>query len=356
MRAMSPAPPRSLRSCLLLAFALAPGFAAAQSAAKRPTVAAYTDPAKTDEDFPFQGEYEGHASPGGGNDKAKRAKLGLQVVAEGEGKFRGVLLEGGLPGAQNLKPPRREVPGQREGGAVVLAGEGLRIALERGAATLRDGEGKPLGTLRRVERRSPTLGARPPKGALVLFGGPGPGGAPAKPADAWDERTRVTDEGLLAEGATTKEKLGSGRYHVEFRTPYKPAARAQGRGNSGVYIQGRYEVQILDSFGLEGKNNEAGGIYEVKDPAGNMAFPPLVWQTYDIDFTAAKWEGDKKVANARMTVRLNGVVVQDDTELPGPTRSAPVKESADAGPLYLQEHGNPVRFRNVWFAPRPGAR
>ena len=117
-------------------------------------------------------------------------------------------------------------------------------------------------------------------------------------------------------------------------------------------MQGRYETQVLDSFGLKGKMNEAGGIYSIKDPDLNMCFPPLTWQTYDVDFIAAKYEDGKLVAHPRMTVKLNGVVVQRDIELPKSTTAAPVKPGPEPGFLYLQDHGNPVRYRNVWVVEK----
>jgi hypothetical protein len=152
------------------------------------------------------------------------------------------------------------------------------------------------------------------------------------------------------EGVTSKQKFGNCKLHIEFRLPYMPKATGQGRGNSGCYLQGRYEVQILDSFGLTGKNNECGGIYSIKDTDQNMCFPPLAWQTYDIDYTAATFGADgKKTKNARITVKHNGVVVQDNVELDHATTAAPVAEGPTPGPLYLQNHGNPIRFRNIWL-------
>jgi hypothetical protein len=139
--------------------------------------------------------------------------------------------------------------------------------------------------------------------------------------------------------------------HIEFRTPFKPAGRGQDRGNSGVYVQGRYECQVLDSFGLEGENNECGGIYSIARPKVNACFPPLSWQTYDIDFTAAQYEGDKKIKNARVTIRHNGIVIHDNLELP---KGTPGKNPEGPGPdvIYLQGHGNPVAYRNIWVVKK----
>jgi hypothetical protein len=131
-----------------------------------------------------------------------------------------------------------------------------------------------------------------------------------------------------------------------------PSARGQGRGNSGVYIQSRYECQVLDSFGLEGENNECGAIYTIAKPAVNMCFPPLSWQTYDIDFTAARYgDHSNKTRNARVTIKHNGIVIHQNLELssstPGQHPEGPEHDS-----LFLQNHGNPVVFRNIWVVDR----
>ena len=102
------------------------------------------------------------------------------------------------------------------------------------------------------------------------------------------------------------------------------------------------------AFGLEGKTNECGGIYKVAVPAVNMCLPPLAWQTYDIDFTAPKYKDGKKVNNARITVVHNGVTIHDDIEVPSHTAGGLSEEQPGPGPIDLQDHGNPVRFRNVW--------
>jgi hypothetical protein len=149
----------------------------------------------------------------------------------------------------------------------------------------------------------------------------------------------------------SKRVFGDQRIHVEFRTPFKPTARGQGRGNSGVYVQRRYEIQVLDSYGLEGKSNECGGIYKRAAPRVNMCAPPLQWQTFDIEFRAARLnEGTGKMDEARMTVRHNGVLIHEDVRLPARTKGGP--GAVESGPILLQDHGNHVQYRNIWVQER----
>ena len=201
--------------------------------------------------------------------------------------------------------------------------------------------------LKRVERQSETLGAKPPEGAVVLFDGT------AQSLDKhWGPNAMVDNDGFLTQGVTSTDKFGDFTAHLEFRLPYMPEARGQARGNSGFYLQGRYEVQMLDSFGLEGLDNECGGIYKVAKPDVNMCFPPLAWQTYDVDFTAAKVDDAGKVTKpAHAVVKHNGVVIHDrDLVLtPGGVLDA---ETKDPGPVFLQNHGNPVRYRNIWVVAK----
>ena len=161
---------------------------------------------------------------------------------------------------------------------------------------------------------------------------------------------------LQATGTLSKATFKDCHLHLEFRTPYKPHARGQQRGNSGVYYGGRWETQVLDSFALEGRMNECGGIYSIAAPDLNMCLPPLTWQTYDVDFTAAKFDQNgKRTAWPRMTVRLNGVIIHNDRELPKDlTTAAPGKGPLKDEPLpiFLQDHGNPVVFRNIWVMPK----
>jgi hypothetical protein len=196
---------------------------------------------------------------------------------------------------------------------------------------------------KRIERRSPTLGKRPPKGAVVLFDG--------KSVDEWEDG--ALDGTLLKPGAKSKRRFGSHLAHLEFRVPLEPDKRGQARGNSGIYLQGRYELQILDSFGLKPEHNECGGVYSIKKADANICGAPLAWQTYDIDFTEAKYGKEGQlVEDPRMTVRHNGVIIHKDVELPMATASALMEPGPSPGPLYLQDHGSEVRFRNIWVVPK----
>jgi len=199
--------------------------------------------------------------------------------------------------------------------------------------------------MKKTSRTSPTLGAKPPPGAEVLFDGSN--------ADAW-RNGKIDERHFLRCGTKSKELFTNFTLHVEFLLPFKPSGRGQDRGNSGVYFQDRYEVQVLDSFGLKGENNECGGIYTKHKPAVNMCFPPLVWQTYDVDFEAAKFDDSgKKIKNAVMTVKHNGVLIHDHAEVDGTTTAAGITtETPIGGPIQLQDHGNPIYYRNIWAIRR----
>lgn len=298
-----------------------------------------TDPAKAGPDYNVQGEYVGRLKIDG-----HMVAYGIQVIALGDGKFHAVGYRGGLPGAGWDKSEKIQVDGQTtDGAARFVKGPELTMTIRRGNMIATGADGQQIGALKRIARKSPTLGEKPPAGAVVLFDGTS--------ADKF-EGGRMTEDHLLMEGVTSKRKFQSFTIHLEFCLSFKPYARGQDRGNSGLYAQGRYETQILDSFGLEGKNNECGGVYEIAEPAVNACLPPLAWQTYDVDFTAAEFRDGKKVKDAQMTVRLNGIEIHKDLKLPRATRAAPVAEGAEPGPIYLQDHGNPVRFRNIWVVPK----
>lgn len=291
---------------------------------------AVTDPAQAGADYAVQGEYTGMLDG---------KKTGVQVVAQDGGKFAVVLYPGGLPGdGWSGDKATRE-----KGTAATTEGK-TSVTIGKRSGTIADGT-LTLGSdkLARTERKSPTLGAKAPEGAVVLFDG--------KDASAWNGKGMSADK-LLTEGNDSKQKFGSYTLHLEFLLPWQPAARGQGRGNSGVYHQSRYECQVLDSFGLEGADNECGGIYSISPPDLNMCLPPLQWQTYDVDYTAAVWEDGKKKANPRITVKLNGVEIHKNRELTHATTASPLGEGPEPGPLHLQNHGNPVRYRNIWLVEK----
>jgi hypothetical protein len=312
-----------LKFCTAVAVVCARGF---EAWAADPT---FLEPGEAGPDFAVQGEYVGEG-------------CAAQVIALGDGKFQIVGWDKGLPGAVENFEKKVSVEAKREGEKVIFNGEGWKGEIVGGELKGTNDQGAAW-SLKRILRESPTLGAKPPAGATILFDGTN--------ADAW-EGGKIDERKFLAGGTKSKGKFGDCTLHLEFRTPFKPNARGQGRGNSGVYLQDRFECQVLDSFGLKGENNETGGIYSVAAPKLNMCFPPLSWQTYDIEFEAAKFDGAKKVKSAVITVKLNGVLVQDHTEIPRTTTAAGSKEGPEPGPIQLQAHGNPVFYRNIWMVEK----
>lgn len=343
--------------CALVVFGLGTPLAVAQKPKE-----VWTDPADSTlpVDFKIQGEYVGD-------------KIGVQVIALGKGTFQAVVLPGGLPGAGWDGKTKSLMAGKLDGDVAKFepaSGKRKYLALkpEEFSATskfppdghtdhtaIADGNSLKLQTpdgksleLKKTTRESPTLGAKPPEGATVLFDGTS--------KDAWtagrvDEKTKF----LNTDGANihTKKKFNNYTMHVEFLLPYRPDARGQGRGNSGFYQVDMYEVQILDSFGLDGKNNECGGVYTKAEPKVNMCLPPLVWQTYDADFTNAVAEDGKVVKKARLTLKHNGVLVHDNLEINGKTNGGRDRDpEGTPGPIQLQGHGNPLQFRNIWIAEK----
>ena len=204
-----------------------------------------------------------------GRRRRGQQKLGVQVIALGKGRFEAVGYFGGLPGdGWNGEKPLR-AQGEVKDGEVRFQSERGLAKLSKEGIIACDPDGNEVGRLKKVVRQSPTLGKKPPVGAVVLFDGT------ADSLKNW-EGGRMTDDGLLMEGTASKQKFGDHSIHFEFRLAYQPEDRGQGRSNSGIYLQGRYEVQILDSFGLEGKDNECGGIYSVKAPERKHVLPAVI--------------------------------------------------------------------------------
>jgi hypothetical protein len=266
--------------------------------------------------------------------------VGAQLIALGKGQFAGVMTKGGLPGAGWKRGnPQFSFSGKRQGDTTTLTGQQLSGKIVGNTMTLSGSDGKTRLELTRTERHSRTEGVKPPAGAVVLFDG--------TTADKFVHAALTQDHNLMC-GGTTKQGFGNYALHLEFRLSYMPEARGQARSNSGVYLHDCYEVQVLDSFGLEGKDNECGGFYQLRAPDVNMCYPPLTWQTYDIRFIAPRYKDGKKIANARTEVRHNGVVIQPNFELAHDTPGRK-KEGPAPRPIYLQGHGNKVEYRNVWL-------
>jgi len=324
-----------------------------------------TDDKTLPADFHIQGEYVGQLEGG--------AKLGAQVIALGNGAFQAVIYPGGLPGdgwdgknkslLDGVVKDGKAVFKPASGNKRYLAGpaeqfsatrkfppvghEEMHAAITGDKLTGNNASGASF-TLTRTTRKSPSMGKKPPEGALVLFDGSN--------ADQWTGgRVDEATHWLNTDGRDilSKKKFNDYTIHLEFMLPYRPAARGQGRGNSGFYQVDHYEVQILDSFGLAGVNNECGGVYSKVDPQLNMCLPPLTWQTYDIDFTNAVTDDQgKKIKNARLTVRLNGVVIHENQEIDGKTGGSRNAPEGTPGPIKLQGHGNPLQFRNAWIVEK----
>jgi hypothetical protein len=147
----------------------------------------------------------------------------------------------------------------------------------------------------------------------------------------------------------TQEVFGDFQLHVEFWLPLMADKTGQARANSGVYLQGRYEIQVLDSYGLDPQDNDCGAIYKIARPLVNACRKPEQWQSYDVAFRSARVENDQVKENPRATIFHNGILIHNHLEIPMPTGKAMDEDMRKPGPLLLQDHGNLVRYRNVWI-------
>lgn len=194
----------------------------------------------------------------------------------------------------------------------------------------------------------------PPSDAIVLFDG--------KDLSKWrndkggEARWKVADGHAEVNGTgsiVTKQEFGDVQLHVEWATPGEVKGEGQGRGNSGVYLQGRYEIQVLDSYQNKTyANGQAGAYYGHSAPLVNASRKPGEWQSYDIIFHGPRKAADGSAQPGSFTVLHNGVLVQDHVPVKGDATTAAMFQGVvSKGPLVLQDHGNPVRYRNIWIRP-----
>ncbi|HZE98093.1 MAG TPA: DUF1080 domain-containing protein [Planctomycetota bacterium] len=284
-----------------------------------------------------QGLYEG---------ALRDVKFEARVVAQGKDAYKVYVRQALADG----KVGKVELDGKVDGDAVVFKSKGgdVEWTATWSAAALKGSAGGTAFEAKRVQRKAPSMGKAPPAGAIVLLDGKNfdqltKGKAEEDWKPAGDGSIQVPKGGMN----TRQQFDGSYDLHVEFLCPLMPSATGQGRGNSGCYQANGDEVQVLDSFGMTTyKGGGCGGLYNYKDPDAFDVFslaslPPLEWQTYDIEYRVEKKDG-KLAGKPKITVLHNGIKIHDNAEL---------KNDAKKGGLNWQDHGNPVRYRNIWILP-----
>ena len=339
----------------------AAGGAAAQTGQYLPHTIGATAAAVTAHQV--QGEYYGVSQAGD--------TLGAWVVANANNSYTVSILPGGLV----------DIPGQPGGGwggtlrfsgtatwnastgaYVVNMASGYATASITGTGYDRvlngtTNTGSPF-SLQRLQRRSPTVGLKPKPEwgeAVVWFDSAAAAANASAELSKWVQNNTTPQllAGYLYRGVRTAATHGGGYLHLEVMQPFRPSASGQDRGNSGVYLHGKYEAQVLDSFGKTLATNEMGAIYSINSARINATLPPMQFQTYDIYFTPRSTGTNGSATGAAvMTVYLNGVLVQDSTPIPITTEAGLSGSQLSAGPLFLQDHGNNVVYNNVWFIPR----
>ena len=287
-----------------------------------------------------QGLYEG---------ALKDVKFEARVVAMGKDAYKIYL-------RQNLgdgKVTKVELDGKVDGDAVTFKNKGgdVEWSAAYGSGAIKGTAGGVAFEAKRVERKPPSMGKKPPAGAIILLDGKNFDQLTKGKAE---EDWKAAEDGSIQVpkgGMNSKQQFdGSYDLHVEFLCPLMPAARGQGRGNSGCYQPNGDEIQVLDSFGMDTyKGGGCGGLYNYKDPDVFDVFslaslPPLEWQTYDIEYRVEKKDG-KLAGKPKVTVLHNGIKIHDGAEF---------KNDAKKGGLHFQDHGNPVRYRNIWLLPVEG--
>lgn len=315
-------------------------------------VAGFALGAQADDDDKIMGNYQGAFTSKGWEATPIRA----EVVAMSKINWRINLYLGGDDGSEK----KFEVPARLSEGTATVDGDVDFRGEHKVRGTLKDGAfvGKLDGrdqdgefTLKRVMLQSPTLGKPVPEGGISLLDGTNIAANWVRSPEQWCMQADGSME-VCSSNLVTTQEFGDAEYHIEFMCPFKPNARDQERGNSGVYFMGRYEMQVLDNFGDATADNWCGGIYKKAKPLLNASLPPLTWQTYDVTFIAPKFDASgNKIADAELTVLHNGKLIHDKVKLSGPTPGGVSDVDAPTGPLLLQDHDNPVRYKNIWVKP-----
>ena len=303
-----------------------------------------TSAAWADDDDKIMGNYEGTISGKGWEGKTIRA----QVMAMSKIAWRISLFVGDGTAEEQYKFEAKLDQGAAAFDATTALGK--VVGTVKGEVFNGKIDGTEF-TLKRVIILPPTLGKPAPEGAISLLDGTNIAANWVRTPEQWCMQADGSME-VCSSSLKTKQEFGDAEYHIEFMTPFKSNARDQERGNSGCYFMGRYEVQVLDSFGEDPKDNWCGGIYKKAKPLVSASLPPLTWQTYDVTMIAPKFDASgKKISDAVITVLHNGKLIHDKLVLDSPTPGGVSDQDGPTGPLLLQDHDNPVKFKNIWVRP-----
>lgn len=309
----------------------------------------------------FMGDWSGEwTNPQGGYYK-NSFKLMARVVGKGDDLYEVQFVEE----FDKRVRPYLVANARSSGNKLVLESRDWNATFNKG---LCKGSGIPIDgklmdfELKKIQRVSPTMGQKAPAGGAVLYDGSDLEAWEMSPGAiaTWQIQRNGELTSIIADPNSrkdndlySKEHFEACRLHLEFKVPYEPHNRFQHRANSGVFFQNAYEVQILDSYGNTGSWDDVGAIYKVSPPRVNASYPPEEWQTLDIEYHPAEFDlGGGLLSPPRITVYLNGVLVQKDQPIASPTshgwKGRQVEPEYVTGPIKLQYHGHPVSFRNIW--------